>query len=82
MRNFIKLSRIGESFNHMLIDVDLIDYIIDAPGLELGAFVYLKGKPEPLEVNENVDSIYTIILHQQKEQEKSTHSPLSWSLRK
>ena len=49
MKQFIELSHREKSFKKMLIDINLIDYIIeDTEGL--GSFLYLKGKSDPLQI--------------------------------
>lgn len=81
MRNFIKLSHDNASYNHYIIDVDLIDYISDKNDLELGAYVYLKGKEKPLCVGETADAIYRKITSLPKET-PSIDLQLSWCRRK
>lgn len=57
MKKFIELSFPRESWNKYVIDVDLLEYVADNPGVELGSLVYLKGKPEPLKVNDSASSV-------------------------
>lgn len=68
MKNFIKLSFSDEIFNKYLIDVDLIEYVADNPGTESGSQVYLKGKSDPLKVDESADSVLRSILKLTPEQ--------------
>ena len=57
MKNFIELSFREKSFKKMLINIELIDYVLEDLDDSLGSHVYLRGKQEPLHVSESVSSI-------------------------
>ena len=62
----------------MLIDIDLIDYIIEDTENDLGSFLYLKGKSDPLHINESVSSVMYELKKILKEQSQPIHVQLSW----
>jgi|GEM_PF-5827658 hypothetical protein len=77
MKQFIELSHREKSFKKMLIDINLIDYIIeDTEGL--GSFLYLKGKSDPLQISESVSSVMYELKKIPKEQSQPIHVQLSW----